>query len=137
MPLEFFPWDGSLDTGVRILDQQHQDLFEEVNKLLLATARHEGHKIVGKFLGYLGQYVVEHFATEADLMEKTGYPAMEEHMAAHLAFAEEYQRLTGTLTDYSMVVVIQVASRVNHWMHEHIPQHDQALVAFLRKRDEG
>jgi hemerythrin len=137
MPREVFEWDDSLDTGVYTLDQQHRDLFEEVNKLLLATAKHEGHKIVGKFLEYLGRYVAEHFATEADLMEKTGYPAMEEHLAAHRAFEEEYRRLTGIITDYSMVMVIQVAGRVNHWMHAHIPQHDRALVAFLKSRDKG
>lgn len=131
---EFFRWDDGLLTGVRVIDEQHKQLFEEANNLMVAVVRHDGEAIIGKFLDYLETYSKEHFASEDDLMQMYAYPRIEEHRREHAYFFDETRRMRQEIgANYTTGAVIQVATKIIVWMTRHIPKQDMPLVEHIRK----
>ena len=46
-------WTKDLETGVALIDEQHKELFDRVNKLLAASSQGRGKEEVGSLLGFL------------------------------------------------------------------------------------
>ena len=63
-----FNWEDSFDTGISIIDTQHQELFRRIDHLTLALYDGEGKVELKDLLSYLDSYVNEHFKTEESLM---------------------------------------------------------------------
>ena len=131
MPLTF---DPLLLTGVDEIDAQHRELFARIGQLLDASRNHRSREEVVRLLEFLGQYVVEHFATEERLMGSAGYPRTEGHRAEHQQFVKELEILRHELESEgpTNLFVIHVGNRVTEWLREHIYRTDRALGAWLR-----
>ena len=91
---EFLP---SLYTHNAIIDAQHQELINTINKLYEAIDSGKGTDEAKNALAFLMQYTVFHFGGEEKLMQEDKYPLFTEHKAAHDAFVETvkglYQKL--------------------------------------------
>lgn len=134
MPTEFFQWDDRLLTGIRVIDEQHRQLFEEANNLIKATVHHEGEAVIGKFLDYIEMYSREHFESEDDLMMMYNYPRIAEHRREHAFFFEETGKMRQEIGEhYTTGSVIRVAARLILWMSRHIPRQDMPLAEHVRK----
>jgi hemerythrin len=57
------PWTDSLAVGIPEIDQQHQELFLRLERLLRGIVGGEREE-VGRLLEFLGDYVVRHFGAE-------------------------------------------------------------------------
>ena len=79
-------WDKSLAVGVKFIDEQHQELFRQVNALLEAILKNQGKEEVGKLLAFLGKYTVEHFGAEEKVMFQYKYPDLIKHTKQHADF---------------------------------------------------
>ncbi len=122
-----------LETGNRIIDGEHRELFRAVNDFLDAC-NSQGKLSLEPSVRFLLQYAGKHFAHEEALLEKSDYP----DIAAHKAFHEQYKRdlkesvmkipITGpTLTDL-VNVNEQIAVLV-----EHIKTADKKMSRFLKE----
>ncbi len=122
-----------LETGNRIIDGEHRELFRAVNDFLDAC-NSQGKMSLEPSVRFLLQYAGKHFAHEEALLEKSDYP----DIAAHKAFHEQYKRdlkesvmkipVTGpTLTDL-VNVNEQIAVLV-----EHIKTADKKMSRFLKE----
>ncbi len=122
-----------LETGNRIIDGEHRELFRAVNDFLDAC-NSQGKLSLEPSVRFLLQYAGKHFAHEEALLEKSDYP----DIAAHKAFHEQYKRdlkesvmkipVTGpTLTDL-VNVNEQIAVLV-----EHIKTADKKMSRFLKE----
>ncbi len=122
-----------LETGNRIIDGEHRELFRAVNDFLDAC-NSQGKLSLEPSVRFLLQYASKHFAHEEALLEKSDYP----DIAAHKAFHEQYKRdlkesvmkipVTGpTLTDL-VNVNEQIAVLV-----EHIKTADKKMSRFLKE----
>ncbi|BDG04224.1 bacteriohemerythrin [Anaeromyxobacter oryzae] len=126
-------WDPSLAIGVDEIDRQHVELFDRLDRLLEAARAGKTADEVGRLLGFLGEYVVEHFGAEEALMRARGYPGLAEHRAEHERFVAEFSAL---LQEYladgaTLLLVVRVNARVTAWLREHIYRTDKAVGAFL------
>lgn len=133
MPLEF---DPVLLTGVDDIDAQHRELFARIGQLLDASRSRRSREEVVRLLEFLGQYVVDHFATEERLMEALGYPRLDGHRAEHVQFVKELEILRHELKSEgpTNLFVIRVGNRVTEWLREHIYRTDRSLGAWMRER---
>lgn len=127
-------WTEDLSTGVAEIDEQHKDLFRQLNDLLQACSQKKGKEEIGKFVGFLSDYVILHFATEEREMLTHNYPAMADHKAEHEQFKI---KIAGLKADYlehgANIDVVLMAIRMSHdWLREHIRKTDKALGAFLK-----
>ena len=74
-------WREGFKIGVSQADLEHRHLFELVQALNLACVQ-DG-------VAELMEGVASHFSSEQDLMEKSGYPALEQHVELHREFAAQ------------------------------------------------
>ena len=91
-------WRRSYETGHPIIDQQHSALFDLANKLIHAV-HSEKHRIdIELLLDEFVAHIKEHFATEEEVLARTGFPLSERHKEVHhalLARARELRKWYG------------------------------------------
>lgn len=109
-------WRESYRTGVAEVDQEHQRLFALVHALDLDT--------VQQAVDDLLDYVVTHFTNEQDLMEKSGYPAFEQHLKLHEEFAGQVAAFLQGDVQWTDDRVQELRHFLNKWLSGHIMTHD-------------
>jgi hemerythrin len=129
-------WDASFETKVTAIDDQHRELVRQINVLGSALKEGKARHTIGDVLIFLGQYAVEHFATEEALMLLHGYPGHAEHKTVHQTFKTEFAELTAQVSadPLGLATTVQVRKRIMEWLKNHILKVDQQLGAFLREK---
>ena len=125
-------WEARFEVGVEEIDRQHQELFARVGRLE-AAMRAGDRNAVGEMLGFLGEYVVEHFACEEREMKERAYPFFALHKGVHDHFVELFLKIRAEYeaTGATPWLATQVHSVVVAWLHTHILGMDQQLARYL------
>lgn len=127
-----FKWSDSLKTGLADVDKQHKELINRVNTLLEASREGKGKEEVDKTIDFLTDYVVTHFQTEEEYMEKYSYPDYEEHKRIHKDFVQNFKELIKKKDSLSFQVKLQV--QVGEWLINHINGVDKKMARYLRDK---
>ncbi|HRP96718.1 MAG TPA: hemerythrin domain-containing protein [Rhodocyclaceae bacterium] len=126
-------WSRSLETGIREIDLQHQELLEIGNEVE-RRARDGGlDEAVRTLLPRLASYVLFHFATEERLV--SGLPGAAAHLAAHVAEHRAFADRVGALREGSPGVqeLLDFVDYLHGWLAGHICHADRELAALVRK----
>lgn len=128
-------WTASLAVGIPEIDQQHQELFLRLERLLRGIVGGEREE-VGRLLEFLGRYVVDHFGAEERWMTQSGYPDYPAHKAEHDAFMQDYLRMQVEFEEKGPTVLMgmRVNNWVADWLRRHIGAADMALGRWLASR---
>lgn len=129
----FMVWSDRFALGIRVLDNEHKQLFDIINSLHDAVHDGEEQKAIGSILDALVDYAEGHFQREEAYLERYGYPKYREHKAEH-------RRLTGIVyglkrqyaCNPEKVVGRDVLAFVKSWLEKHILNEDMAFVPYLR-----
>lgn len=126
-------WSSALSIGVPEIDRQHEQLFEQVDRLHGAMLRRDREQAAA-MVGFLERYVRNHFAAEDALMRALAYPGREVHVAEHAAFAREVEELVRALerTGPTAALVHRVERDVTTWLEQHIYSTDLDLGRYVR-----
>ncbi|HSC80004.1 MAG TPA: bacteriohemerythrin [Chitinolyticbacter sp.] len=121
---------AELLTGIQEIDEQHRTLFETLDKLQGVVKGGDNWSVVYFALNELSHFARTHFVVEEALMRLHGYPALEQHIAEHRAFAAHLAQLEelAVRQDVSLAIV----DFVEKWLVDHIGVSDQSYVACLR-----
>lgn len=109
-------WRDGFKIGVAQVDQEHRHLFTLVRALNLAS--------VDQTVEELLDYVVTHFSNEQELMEKSGYPAFEQHLKLHEEFGAHVAEFLGSEGAWTEDRVQELRRFLNKWLIGHIMTHD-------------
>lgn len=129
-------WRDEYNIAVPEIDQQHRDLFTHLNNLMQAMQRGTSKQAAEEMLGFLGNYVVEHFGSEERLMAAHAYPGSEAHKREHAGFIKTFLELKESFLSTGSTFSLSIALNgiVGSWLIKHILGTDQALGLFLRSR---
>jgi hemerythrin len=125
-------WVKSLETGIEKIDEQHKELFHQMD-LLLDRTNGSRHKEV---LDFLDKYIVKHFSDEQRMHADSKYPKA----AAHKKFHDEYVVIFRKLKDKFIkegptpVNNIEVNKTIAGWLKDHIMVHDKEYAAFYKAK---
>jgi len=133
-------WSDKLSVNVDLIDGQHKQLVEKINKFHNALIENRGKMYVRETLKFLKDYTVFHFSTEEELMEKYDYPDKdtEYQKKQHSNFVntidklEEQFKKEGATENF----MISVQRFILDWIILHISNIDKKLGAFLLEKDE-
>ena len=129
-----FKWDKSLETGIPLLDNQHEQIFEHSNTFFIHIKCGRTGQSVRDCLDFLEQYVLFHFQTEEAFQVDTHYPLYRDHQAKHAAIATQvkffYVRLQST--NYDATVVEEFRVFLSEWITNHILNEDRAFSIYYR-----
>ena len=109
-------WRDGFKIGVDQLDQEHRQLFALVRALNLASVEQTVEELL--------DYVVTHFSNEQQLMEKSAYPAFEQHLKLHEEFAAQVADFLGSGVEWTEDRVQELRRFLNKWLIGHIMTHD-------------
>ena len=124
-----------LITGNALIDSEHRQLFDAVNRLMEACSQGQGRAQLQSTATFLSNYVVKHFQDEERLQIQNKYPDYPSHKTFHdgyrnqLALTAQELLLEGptakTLGDLNRVVGILVS---------HIRTEDKRLARYIREQ---
>ncbi len=133
--MEFFIWEERLDTGIELIDEQHQRIAHCINALHAALERHD-ERSVGDTVLQLLDYTQTHLAFEEQLLEAANYPGFDEHKSTHGLFERRMHRYFKHHCE-GKAVAIPLISELKLWLTTHILHEDMEYVPELRCYLEG
>jgi hemerythrin len=132
-----YVWDANLETGHRIIDNQHRQLVETVNTLQAANLAGKGAEEIESVMEFLIAYTIKHFQDEEALQVKYGYPDYPTHKGYHEAFKIQVSALTKRMADEGPTseLIGEVTQQVGEWLLNHIKGDDFKMAAYIQKMD--
>ncbi len=127
------PWSDKYSVGIVEIDAQHRRLFELYNQLVEAMYRGESMNVLQKALDSLIEYVVIHFTTEEQYMQKYGYPEFEEHKRAHTYLRNKTLQIHREFSEGKPVLTAEVIDFLRNWLKEHVMNMDKKYSKHLKK----
>jgi hemerythrin-like metal-binding protein len=142
-------WDQQkYTTGFAHIDQQHRELFDGVNGLILFLKQsspkqdRENREKILEMLQFLGEYAQKHFHDEEKVFEQYDHPMKEVNKEEHRLFLEKYvhyqQKLHTKLQQERLTrsILIQLHIFLRSWLVKHILKVDTSLRDCAKKADE-
>ena len=120
------------DTGVRIIDEQHQELFGIVDRLRRMITEGAARNVVEALLGDLLACSERHFATEETYMSKFSYPDFSQHASEHASMLTSLQELHTRFQESHQSMALLVPTFMEGWLKHHISDGDLGFVTFLK-----
>ncbi|GHS96133.1 hemerythrin [Synergistales bacterium] len=125
-------WNSSLETGIKLVDEQHKQLFDTADELLDA----DGDDKIKKALDFLASYITKHFTDEQKLHASVSYPKAAVHKGYHdeyvktfKKFQEQYNKEGATLSNKMAANKIVVG-----WLKDHIMVHDKEFTKYYKEK---
>jgi len=134
---DFMPWLDEYKLGIRMVDDDHQNLFNTANHLYRSVKNHEGHETIKATFDMLTKYVHEHFEREEQLMEELKYSGLESHRALHANFIRAFFS-----TKQSYVVAPNMfdfdgfLDFLKKWLVNHVLVEDRKYVDLIRDNND-
>ena len=126
-------WDSKYETGISAVDDQHKELFKMAKELSYAIETEE-ELDCGFLMAKLEVYSLYHFTSEEHLMQKYGYPDIEEHMKEHKKFRIKILAMKDRcLDDQHKEARIELLSYLENWLKTHTIEIDQKYVPYLKR----
>lgn len=135
--MEKIVFDTKLHTGNELIDTQHSELIDRVNKLVESCQEGIGKLAAVKTLDFLMDYTDFHFSAEEKLQEENAYPSLAEHKALHDGFKKSVKELQEMLEEEqepSAAFVAAVNTNIKDWLVNHIMKADQAVADYVKSR---
>lgn len=118
-------WRDGFKINIPQIDAQHKHLFALVKALDIDD--------VDKTVEELLDYVVTHFSDEQECMEKSGYPAFEQHLKLHEEFAAQVADFLGNGEPWTDDRMHNLRHFLNKWLIGHIMTHDLRFGNWYQK----
>lgn len=119
-------WLPDYAIGVQDVDAEHQRLFALAGKLHQSISAGQDREILDAILQDLIDYTCYHFTNEEELMERIGYPHVEEHR-------QEHQALRFQVLARQAASPAEVLQFVTDWMKCHTTTTDRRIGTYMRK----
>lgn len=124
-------WQDDLNTGIKVIDNQHRRIVEMINHLHDAM-EHRDRREMSDILDELVDYTLSHFTFEESLMEDAGYEFTRAHKRVHEVFVKrvsDYRLRLGAGEDIGN----ELLHTLSHWLFNHIRNDDKAIVDSVRR----
>jgi hemerythrin len=127
-------WKSTYNTGIDIIDAQHMQLLDYLNKL--DTARSTANTAMIKtVIDDLSDYTISHFAFEEALMEQAQYSYVNAHKSVHKTFIKRVESFTQRFIEGEDIVE-EFYGLLKRWLLNHIQRDDMAYATVVKKHVE-
>ena len=127
-------WNDNLKIGVSLIDQEHRELCDRIDRLLAACTKGKGKDEIMETVEFLESYTMKHFSDEEKLQRASTYPKVKEHKAMHEYFKGEIAKLKEDIEKNG--ANIATISKTNYflmdWLLNHIQKTDSELAQYLK-----
>ncbi len=125
-------WYDKYSENISLIDVQHKNLIEIINKAGMVEKSSNSPKDVLKILDEMTEYALKHFETEERYMKEYNFPGYQSHSNEHIDFIN-------TVLDYKNRAIygdFQIASETHEylvqWYVNHIQVTDKECINFFK-----
>lgn len=128
-------WDKNLETGIQMIDEQHQNFLSAANLLLIKYKVLDPRKVCREALSTQSSAWELHFKTEETYMSESGYPEFRTHQAMHseLSMALRQLRIKAESTDFAPPIDQELLDFLQNAVQQHMLSHDVKFAEYYRK----
>jgi hemerythrin len=132
-------WQDYLSVGIAEIDYQHKQLIEKYNAFFAAYNNESRDEEVARLFYFLGTYVLTHFADEEAIMQRIGFPGLQDHLEQHRFLIAKVNTLKDRLAKEGPTpeFVCSAGLLMTGWVIEHISIMDRAIGHFLKEREKN
>lgn len=130
-------FDEELYTGNELIDNEHKELIDRVNKLVESCENGKEKVTAVKTLDFLMDYTEFHFSDEEKLQQEVGYDKLEQHKVQHEDFKKSVDELRQMLEEEegpTDAFVQAVNKNISQWLVNHIQGWDKAVAEYIRTK---
>lgn len=125
-------WTEDCRIGIDSLDYEHQDLFERINELHAALARHDTKDAVAATLGEIHARMAAHFALEEKVMRDGRYKGYAAHKAEHERLLDHLTEIIETFdAGDSPRLEADLEAELERWIVGHVLTSDRRMADML------
>lgn len=128
-------WNTRYNTGIQVIDEQHQELFATVDQLRKSVQNGLPREEVQELLTQLVRLSEQHFRTEEAFMAKYAYPDLTQHVAEHASMLTSLHELLAKFEESHLALALMVPTFMEGWLKHHISDGDFGFVTFLKARN--
>ena len=133
-----FKWKDNFSVNIKIIDEQHQELFKIGNSLYNIISIKDGidrYDEIIKILYELRDYAIYHFDYEEKLMVDNGYDSFDIHKSQHEAFMDKVRSIDELDVDEKQKKVgMDLIIFIANWIENHILKSDMEYKEFLNNK---
>ncbi|MES9814210.1 MAG: bacteriohemerythrin [Candidatus Thiodiazotropha sp.] len=137
---EIFPWDTNFETGIALIDEQHQELVRILNHLAVHLANRSSKRILNEVFDELFDYADYHFKAEENVWRKhlLNDESLNSHENTHKSFISHVIELRGRegREDYDQLMQDTVGF-LTHWLAYHILDNDKRMAKVILAIENG
>lgn len=128
-------WRDSYNVGVKLIDEQHQELVVRLNDFMEACTQQKAKEKIEETLEFLKTYTIGHFQDEEELMKNVHYPEYEEHKKEHDSFIQVIEQLIEQVKGQgtSILATIKLNRLLVDWLLNHIQRNDVKVGEFIKE----
>lgn len=138
--MSLFNWDQNFETGIGVVDEQHQYLVGFINHYgNLLSENTISIDDINIALLDLTRYAEFHFKEEESLMRDCGIHQLhiEEHVKEHRVFMQDIYSMQAFILEEDQVSARQLLDFLIHWLAYHILGIDQNMARQMTAIEEG
>lgn len=121
-------------TGYPLIDNQHKQLFEAVNRLMDACSKGKGRDQIQETVNFLGDYVMKHFGDEERLQTRSNYPGYTSHKQFHDGYRRQLAEVAQMLVQEGPTVkALGELNRIVAILITHIRTEDKRMAKFVQE----
>lgn len=130
-------WDENYSIGEELIDNQHKNLVEEINKFysdLNTTTGLERVECFKRMAKEMVNYVKEHFSAEESFMKSHNYPLLSDQQKRHSEFIKRLLNDCKQFENGDNLVPNRFVRYLSDWLLSHIANEDKKIGEFLKKQ---
>jgi hemerythrin len=125
------PWDDRYLVGIQVIDEQHRELIRLFNELYMGCMKGtEGDAFFSNNVHDLVNYMIFHFSTEEEFLEKIRYPDLAAHKMQHKIFIADVLERIDTL-EPGRANVDLVINYFHDWIVTHFSLIDRKYATYI------
>ncbi|MEQ9488808.1 MAG: bacteriohemerythrin [Alphaproteobacteria bacterium] len=125
-------WSEKYSVGIRLIDNDHRELFDVVNALAQHVEDDAASIHLSQITERLSRYVKEHFQREEKLMRDYAYPDLAAHHMKHLEFVRVILAIRKIEQDCpEKLDPDKLLLYLSKWLRMHIMQTDRQYLPYL------
>lgn len=133
MEVKKLEWKDDYSVDVKILDDQHKQMFATINELLEAINTNTPKERMKSIIDNLIKYKLFHFETEEKYFKEFNYDGAEEHIAKHHEFNEKLNALIAKHSEVSLEFAFELIDFLEDWLISHLMIMDQGYKKCFKE----
>ena len=132
--MEKIAWSDDYSVGIELLDRQHQQIVDVINRLIQEAKVDVGSETISILLTRLTAYADEHFRMEEQLLQKHEYPGLSEQKNEHLEYRKKIAHFCLETINHDESVPRDLLRYIRDWWNLHILELDMDFKTYLNGR---